>query len=274
MNGYLLFSKNFLDLLNGNTIYTYIVGSPEKANYFFHLTISILITLSVVTSSIYLKVVKKVKLPSILPGFLISLLGFYLLTGNAAIAPHQERYAMWIVVPALYLLFTLIELNFKFFKLKKLISPSIAVIGALMLVSFAANYIIKLNIYNSTSHKTFLTGAEEPKLKTIKEIERVRDHNKNAVILTEDWWTYWALRYLSVNSQNLFVTIIANKWDERFPPDFKISRRMLLNSQLYYVCYTKGALDQKLRASPRLQKLTDISGIGGQKIISIYERKL
>ncbi len=195
------------DLLSGLTIYRFIAGEPPNAwiiverSVFWSLTIYLVVRVL----PAWLKSREGVKL-GLLGGALIALLAFYLLMGAEALSPGWERYGVWIISPACVILGLLISSVGTSAASRS--AQTIGVIAAcvFMLVGFYRNYFAVLETSGGAAHLAFRTGPVEPKQAAFNAIlTMTSDEPGPVVILAEDWWTYYPLRYLAADRETFTV---------------------------------------------------------------------
>jgi hypothetical protein len=192
---------------------------------------------------------------------------FYLFAGPEAIRPNSERYAMWMTVPHCVLLgLSLSGLAAELARPR--LAPLVAVLvcGG-MLLSFQQGYLRRLELYNSQSERTFMTGEVEPKRAAFERILELRDPARTTRILAEDWWTYWAFAYQSLAHEGIEVGIPGKRWDRRFPRDFELPRTTPDRTQTFAVGYVGGPLS---RSRPGRAGRELMGGYGSLPILELH----
>jgi hypothetical protein len=140
-------------------------------------------------------------------GLLLSLIGAYLAGGLQVLEASTERYGMFLVVPTCYLLAACIEALSVTARRAALARVATAVMGAALMASFVAYFLLPLHRANPGRHETYRTGDIEPKQAAFAKILAHRDKSRATVIRVEDWWLYWPLRYLAGGHPDVHVTI-------------------------------------------------------------------
>ncbi len=134
---------------------------------------------------------------AIAAAYLIGLLGFFLVGGPPAIAPHYERYAMWLIAPAALLVARGMAASSR--RLRWMLwQPAIA-LAALMLMVFGQNYFGFVADTGGASHRAFRTAALEPKLVAWQQATRQLSPGEETLIGTSEYWTEKPLAYLAAN---------------------------------------------------------------------------
>jgi len=139
-------------------------------------------------------------------GYLLVLGSFYLVAGPRAIAPHYERYAMCLVVPGVLLLSRGALWWWRRAGMLGRVSRwSLTAILVALLADFYAMYFRAMEISGGDSHLAFRTAAVEPKQQAFEQIIAAREPNKPLWIVSDNWWIYWPLAYLSFGEQDVHV---------------------------------------------------------------------
>jgi hypothetical protein len=158
-------------------------------------------------------------------GGTLSVAAFFVVAGPAAIAPHFERYGMFMIGPAAILAALAVEWwRERGVWIGRFATALCLVCGWAILAGFNANFFDFIERTGGGSHETFRTAAIEPKQAALDYIRGYENHRglspfampgeqkgtvpfaasgsridmKSPVeIRTSEWWLYWPLRYLS-----------------------------------------------------------------------------
>lgn len=181
-------------ILVGSAVFEYIAGSVSDANrnMFNNMVYGLLGFLLISLRKEWSKfkpIYKRYFL-----GFLMALTMFFLTAGLEGVAPHQERFAVWMVFPLVFL-FTLLFISF--FSGQRIVLNLLTVFVPLVFLGLNAwYYLIYFNDTGGSSHRTFVTSQQtEPKLAVAEFLETSRS-SQEAKVLVDDWWLYWPVRYL------------------------------------------------------------------------------
>jgi hypothetical protein len=142
------------------------------------------------------------------PAVATCILLFHVVAGPRALQPGVERYAMFVLVPLTVWCTWGLQLTRRGTYLAGTAATTLAAV--LML-----GYFIPLATRGGDGHSAFRTGDVEPKQAAF---DFIRQHGRSAsviVILAEDWWLYWPLRYLAVEDRRIHVDILSQdhvKW--------------------------------------------------------------
>lgn len=261
------FLGHYPGLFTGGTVYAYIVRPltvSEKS--WFDAAFLALFVLPVLLSII----LDWRKLSGLVLGLLLALGAFYLIAGPEAIAPNSERYALWMISPhCLIAAIAWQHLAGRCTKQHWLTWFTAMACGA-WLLTFYTHYFRQLMQTNSETELAFGTGSREPKQLAIETILRQSHDQRLTRIYTEDWWTYWALKYLALGEpEAIEVTIYEQGWDRRFPVDFLLDPLDETKTRAFYVGYTGGSLVRKLSNEKHGLHRIDIEGFGGKRLITV-----
>ncbi len=143
--------------------------------------------------------------------YLAALLAFFLVGGPPAIAPHYERYAIWVVAPASLLVAR--ALIWWADGLGRALWQTAVVIAGLWLTVFAQNYFSFVEQTGGQSHRTFRTARVEPKLAAWQQALRWQHPGDETLIGTSDYWTEQPLAYLAAARPSTSVV----RWNPHQP---------------------------------------------------------
>jgi hypothetical protein len=139
-------------------------------------------------------------------------LGFYAFAGPQALHPHFERWGLGLIVPA-----TLVLARGASAWIES--SPTMgwpAVAAATLVVScwlttFYVNYFREFATSGGRSHLTYVTAATEPKQQALDRILEQATGTAGIMVLAEQWWLYWPIRYLATEHPNVSVRMGLNR---------------------------------------------------------------
>lgn len=214
-----LFVARYVELLSGVTVYRFIPGSLPSGNaglmrmlnvWLLNLGICGVICLSIFgwlrrsDENMSLKF-------ALLTGWSLTVLGFFLVAGPGAIAPHFERYGICLIAP------TVLVLSWG---LGNLISSSktnpqqlawgMTAFAVCSLIGFYTLYFEQFRRTGGESHRAFRTAEQEPKESLLQQVRMIGVNPDvgswaHTTLATSEWWTYWPLRYLSIEHDDIEV---------------------------------------------------------------------
>ncbi len=209
------FCQNYLRLLSGATVYEYIAsiqGATGPLAPFAWLPLACKLLFGVVVVVGGWGLVRRLSAYadevdiSLLLAWGTMLIGFALVAGPAAIAPHFERYGICLVAPGVLVLAR---------GLTWWIEPGrphaqaatwcLALAAWLFPLTFYAGYFEFIEHSGGLSQRAFGTAAEEPKLTAFREILGQRGPGEALEIVASEWWLYWPLEYLALGEENVAV---------------------------------------------------------------------
>jgi len=133
-------------------------------------------------------------------------LGFYAFAGPQALRPHAERWALCLIVPTTLLLArgasAWIESS------PKMRWPAVAsasLVVSCWLATFYVNYFREFATSGGRSHPTYVTAATEPKQQALEHILGQATGPAGIVVVAQQWWLYWPIRYLATEHPNVSV---------------------------------------------------------------------
>lgn len=148
---------------------------------------------------------------SLLWGTGLALLGFYLFAGSAALAPHFERYGIWMIAPVVLIASrSAVWWMSPTTRFSRLTAPLLLLLGWSALALFHADYFAVFSRTGGTSHRTFRTAATEPKQAALDYILKSGDPARPITIITSEWWLYWPIQYLALPERNVSVFSTCN----------------------------------------------------------------
>ena len=253
------------DLLSGLTIYRFIAGEPPYAwiiverSVFWSLTIFLLVRIL----PTWLRSRDDVKL-GLLGGALVALVAFYVLIGAEALTPGWERYGVWIISPACLILGPLISSLGTSAASRSAQTFGVIAACVFMLVGFYRNYFAVLESSGGRAASlAFRTGPVEPKQAAFDAILTMTSDEPGPVtVLTEDWWTYYPLRYLAAERETMTVV---------WPRGDAIAATAAEPRHRFAVGFDRGPFHRWVDLhAPELRRQTVVDS-GGQPILHVWD---
>jgi 4-amino-4-deoxy-L-arabinose transferase-like glycosyltransferase len=138
-------------------------------------------------------------------GMIASLAAFYMVAGPNAIAPHWDRYGMWMIAPTVIIVARILALTIqRGGGVARCGRAAVITTSAALLIGFYVNYMAAFSVGGGPrAHRAFRTAAVEPKLAALQLIEA--SGGESARVVTSEWWTYWPLRYLAYHHDGIEV---------------------------------------------------------------------
>ncbi len=237
------FTAYFGRLITGVTTYQYLVGQVSKSVLALHAIPfwALFAGLLVVGGRRAVRERDSLSL-GLLGGIFCAATSVYLIGGLTALTPHYERYSIFLVVPVIVLFSRLIfgASGTPQWPVRRVWCATL--LAGCMLLSFQQNYWQRIQRTGGESSMTFRTASVEPKQQVVQLIRadlRARQEN-SAVILAEDWWSYWVVRYLVSDQPQIRVYMLRNRlWQSKevLPPE-KLEET--LRAGAYVVGYDNG----------------------------------
>jgi hypothetical protein len=263
------FALLYADFISGPTIYRYVTGSMPSGAAGLHVALAVAAFVAVVWVALRrLPAATRTTDRAVALGLLLSLVGSYLAGGLEVLTPHTERYGMFLVAPTCYVLAACTDAFAGTVRGAAFARLGAAVTGAALLGSFGVYFLSALHHVDPERHNTFRTGQVDPKQRAFEVVLARRAPARSTVVLVEDWWIYWPMRYLASDHSNLWVTIAGTRWDYRFPRDFEVPPLDPENTQLFSVAWAGSRVDARFAAGA-LDRM-DIKGYGRDTILHVY----
>jgi hypothetical protein len=120
-----------------------------------------------------------------------------------------------------------------------------------------ACYFATLEEHGSRSHVTFRTGPVEPKAEAFRLIEAEAEPRGGALVIAEDWWTYWALAYLG-HGTSLDVRQTASR------------QTAAPAGGTYWAGYAGGAMERWAAGAKGVEPRFVIDGAGGGAVLKVW----
>jgi hypothetical protein len=263
------FATKYPGLMDGSTMYEYIVGPLSARARTLHRLGFVLLWAVPVVLSLCLG---NRKLLYFVGSLVVSLVIFFAIAGPGAVSPNSERYALWMTVP--HLLIGAIAWEHIAQRLQRpwTAHATAWLVCCALLASFSVQYFHRLHVSNSVTENAFATADVEPKQQAFALIEKHVQQDGLPRILAEDWWTYWALKYLSLGSHKAHyeVSILDTNWDTRFPRDFTLAPKPVNSANVFLVGYVGGALDGAVQSRWPMMQRKVISGYGARPVLAVF----
>lgn len=249
----LLFSR----LLSGDTAYGYITGTGfGSANppIDFMILLGLFALIGIGGRSLRRRAFGREA--GIVTGWLLTLLGFFLIAGPAGLTPDFQRYALCLIVPTILAVAILArEIDGQGTRMTGATVATL-LIGLLFLIGFQRQYLTALEETGSIGHRTFWTGPVEPKEAALQAL--FADPRLIArPVVAEDWWLYWPVAYLAHGHP---VTLIDGSL---LPPGPLPANRT-------WLVFAGEALDRRLARTPGAVPVDTVSGTGRAAVLRIW----
>lgn len=216
------FFWHYQRLFSGLTVYRFIVGSTltaENAADWLWLDAAAWLFAAVIALGLWNRYCnscheRRWQDVCLLCGWAAMLLGFYLVAGPRAIAPHYERYALCLIAPAIVLAgrglgwWIVPSSNTSPRRNAWLPMSIVLALGWLALLDFDRHYLRFIHETGGGSHATFRTAHVEPKQAALAEVLRQRNVDQMSWIVTAEYWNEKPLTYLAAGQEQLRV----EKW--------------------------------------------------------------
>lgn len=192
--------KNYGRLFSGVTVYRYLSG-PHLTAVAYGLG-SLVVSIAVIAG-----VVGKIRRDrsgidlALLAGWAVMLLLYFAFAGPESIRPHVERWGLCLLAPGMLVIARGVVSWMERARVITLVAAS-AVAFALV-GSFYLSYFREFQTTGGRSHRTFITASTEPKQAALEAILAAR--TGKVLIVAQDWWQYWPIRYLALPDPSVTV---------------------------------------------------------------------
>lgn len=148
---------------------------------------------------------RRSELAALLVGMVASLAAFYMVAGPNAIAPHWDRYGMWMIAPTVIIVARILALSIERGGGVALCGrTAVIATSTALLIGFYVNYMAAFSVGGAPrTHRAFRTAAVEPKSAALQLITAAS--GGQARVVTSEWWTYWPLRYLAYRRDGIEI---------------------------------------------------------------------
>lgn len=273
------FATLYVQLLWGVSCFRFLAGSCQGdalSGNLFDLAGLILGGALVVMVAVYsLKQRPRVEI-TLAAGYAIGLVGFFLIGGPSAMAPHFERYAIWMIAPAVLLasramVWWAARTGPSFWYLT-------SAIAWLWLVVFGQQYFGFIQQTGGQSHRAMRTAEVEPKLAAWQAIVgTLHRHDANAaeaagptLVATTEYWIETPLQYLGGRRDDVQVLW----WDGNGDWPAEVQTALEENRARFVEFTTSTALPElrrRLAQQHRAWRETTIFDYASQPVIVILE---
>ena len=246
-------------LVTGATIYEFIAGSVAEKNYF------LFDSAFIVGLILYLSQLKKqIKhWPNSMKGFGIGFLCAQIvnafIAGPQTLAPHFERYGLWMVFPAV----VLVSYSFTNKNIKKHFPKTVVITFLIALVylgSFWHYYFAHILQTGGTSHRTFITSAIEPKQQVVEYLRSQATKEYPATVYAQDWWLYWPMKYLTFKEEFILVQDLS---------ELESTIENLNSTKKYVVTFAESELSTALQQDGNY-KVVWFNSFSNQPVIGVW----
>jgi hypothetical protein len=256
------------DLLSGTTIYRYFVGNDPSAEIHAAFFWAVFIPVAVLGTYRLWQTGNR-KWLFMIAGLLLSLVSFYLVAGPRSISPHYERWAAFLTVPSCVLFAVLLGSLATGARSAAIVQFAVLAISIALLASFHIHYFVGMQS-GEGQHRAYRTGNIDPKEQALLYIDEIRNRQQQTLIIAEDWWVYWPMRYLALGYDGYFVAPQNPKdhpWfvTEREVPDFPIPE-----AERFFVTFAGSPFDQHIRQLEEMDRPIDVYGYSNVPILRIY----
>ncbi len=220
------FARNYLRLFSGTAIYEFISGAGADTSGFDRFArmeaIDVLFAAAVLVAM--WGMFRRLQAQpgdadaGLVIGWFAMLLGFFVVAGPRAIAPHFERYGICLIAPGALVLSRGLSWWLERGQAHRgHCAVALAIVAWLWPASFLLNYFASFEQTGGRSHLTFRTGPVEPKLAAMHDVLAERTPREPARIVCHEWWNYWPLAYLALGQDNVQV-LTWGQWQRQGAP--------------------------------------------------------
>jgi len=256
------------DLLSGSTIYTYFTGSDPDLQ--LHRAAFWLVFLPVLVLGVRkLYRAGESRWLSLTVGLGLSLIAFYLFGGIRAISPHHERWAAFLTVPSCLVFAACLGSLGENGRARRFALTVSLLLAIGLLGSFQAHYFSGMRSAHG-QHRTFRTGAVEPKQQALAKIDELRDRRRSTVVVAGDYWTYWPLRYLSRNRRDIEVEVYEPERYSDYAAQIGPAAPLPDDAEIFYVVFAGSPLDHRLGMLRIPADRVEIRGFSEKPVLRIH----
>jgi hypothetical protein len=199
------FAANGARLLNGLTVYHYFSGArPPTPPY--DAAVAIVVGLALWGLLRRSRGARWSIDAALILATMATWLAFYAFAGPQALRPHAERWGLCLIVPTTLVLArgasAWIESS------PKVRWPAVAAVTLVVscwLTTFYVNYFHEFATSGGRSHLTYVTAGTEPKQQALERILEQASGVGSILVLTQQWWLYWPIRYLATEHPHVSV---------------------------------------------------------------------
>lgn len=270
-----LFFIYYGQLLSGVTIYRYIVGPDSSFIWLLHDIIfwSLFLVVAILGTRKLVKT-RQGNFLALVLGLVGTLVIFYFVAHLKSITPDYSRYAICLIMPSIVVFAILINSISQAYQKPWLSIGVTIVICWLLLGSFQTNYFNAIKTTGGLSALAFRTASIEPKQQAFSIIRENAKADKSVIIIAEDWWLYWPLRYLAISDQRISIDNVVSR-KNRLPRLTPAEFYARINQGAYAVGFAGGAVEQLINQmlpnnSLKQWNITDYSG---QRVLSVWQKQ-
>ncbi len=217
-----VFARRYGQLLNGTTIYDYMSGAALNRPIYAWAT---LLAASALAAGLLGLAVQRRLLwteITVIVGWALSLLLFFAFAGPTAIAAGVERWALCLIPPASLMIMLSVRAWLEVSRERQaLVAGAALAFGYAVAAGFYANYFHEFSASGGRAHHTFVTASTEPKQAALATVLARHPQSTDVMIVSQQWWEYWPIRYLASSHQNVEVSMT-------FPDDATLRARQLV----------------------------------------------
>jgi hypothetical protein len=178
----------------------------------------------------------------LLSAWALGLVVFFFLAGPRALMPGWERWAICLVGPTVVLAARGLTLCSQVRKPNgQWVLAAASLIGWLVLADYQVHYFDFIRRTGGCGHRTFRTGAVEPKQAAVRTILQQRGAGPTWIV-TSEWWNRWPLQYLGMAEDGIRVVTPA---EAEASAQFESARRQ---GRVWYVEFDGSKPLEELRA--------------------------
>jgi hypothetical protein len=284
------FARHYLRLFSGATVYQYIAGSlrPAAGEFFWMLAAHDLAALAgaLLVAGTWWTMLRRTRRQS--PGEradratnadvclafagALMVLGFFLVAGPKAIAPHYERYAICLVAPGALLAARAAAWQVDHARSLVARRRGCAVLscaGGALLASCYLHYFDFMSRTGGRSHVAFRSAEVDPKEQVLRHIVARRGGSQAVYIVASSWWSYWPLAYLATGETVVYVVTGEGAFEQ---PDVQVALR---SGNLWCVEFTgtrehQEAIERMTRDGRRAEEW-EFAGSDGAAVLTVIE---
>jgi 4-amino-4-deoxy-L-arabinose transferase-like glycosyltransferase len=215
-NELVAFLQNYLNLFSGATVYEYISGVDAATGplaWFAFLPAACMLLFGIAIVFGAWGMMRRLTAEPgdgdvcLALGWLVMFVGFFVVAGPSAIAPHLERYGICLVAPGAAVLGRGLSWWLEPGRSRARAAAWILAIAAwLFPATFYLGYFDFVERSGGRSHRAFRTAPVEPKLAAFRYVTAHRESARPTHVVASEWWNYWPLAYLAGGEEKLRVS--------------------------------------------------------------------
>lgn len=266
--GALQFLGHYGSVLSGSSVFIHYAGTDEsfgvRAALFWLIFASVMIL-----GFIQLRRRGERRWLAMLAGLVASIGALYLVAGAHSISPHYERWGLFLSVPSCILFAVYLDSLGGIADNRALPLFAGLALAILGLVTFEISHIGGMYTADQ-QHRGVQTGEVDPKLSALAMIAEMRATSAPAVIMCEDWWVYWPIRYFARNDPDYVPRLP----DPMMYPDYgelvRAGKPLPNDYELFYVTFAGSGLDEQVQEHPNVSTRREVLGYSGDPVLRIY----